>query len=82
MHFSADGCWPDVAERSSCPQTVLDHCHPWLSDLDLVRLLLSFDADVNLEDGDGWTALHNATKEGHLLVVRELVDRGAKLEHR
>ena len=61
---------------------IFDHSALSISDLDLVRLLLSFEADVNLEDGDGWTALHNATKEGHLLVVRELVDRGAKLEHR
>ena len=45
-------------------------------------MLLTFGAEVNAEDDDGWTALLNATKEGHLLVVRELVDSGAKLEHR
>ena len=53
-----------------------------MSDLEIVRLLSSSGADVNAEDDDSWTALLNATKEGHLEVVKFLVDNGAKLEHR
>ena len=47
-----------------------------------MELLLSYEANVNAEDDDGWTALLNATKEGHLPLVEILVQHGAKLEQR
>eukprot|EP00911_Craspedida_sp_UC1_P000199 UC1_evm4s153 len=35
---------------------------------------------VNLQDGRGWTALHWASKEGHLDVIKFLLSKGAELD--
>ena len=51
-------------------------------DLELVRLLLDRGADVNRQDGDGFTALTIAAEEGHWDVVRLLASRGADIDHR
>ena len=64
------------------PTILFSSSDPLISDLEIVRLLSSSGADVNAEDDDSWTPLLNATKEGHLEVVKFLVDNGAKLEHR
>lgn len=40
-------------------------------------ILLKHRADMNADSGDGWTALHLAAREGHLDVVKELVEHGA-----
>jgi len=43
----------------------------------LEEILLSFAANVNYQDPDGWTALHNASSRQHIPVVRLLIGRGA-----
>ncbi|MCJ1387554.1 hypothetical protein MMC18_000397 [Xylographa bjoerkii] len=40
----------------------------------VVRVLLSNGADVNQQNDDGWTALHEAAKEGHVELVRQLIE--------
>ena len=48
-----------------------------------VRELVNRGADVNAEDGDNWTPLLFAAKEGHRDVVQFLLEQGgADLEHR
>eukprot|EP01059_Diplonema_ambulator_P016669 TRINITY_DN28386_c0_g1_i1.p1 TRINITY_DN28386_c0_g1~~TRINITY_DN28386_c0_g1_i1.p1 ORF type:complete len:119 (+),score=23.23 TRINITY_DN28386_c0_g1_i1:145-501(+) len=41
------------------------------------RELLLWEADVDAEDSDGWTALHHAASYGEAEIVRELLARGA-----
>jgi Ankyrin repeats (3 copies) len=43
-------------------------------DADMVGALVALGADIGARDNDGWTALHHATKLGHLGVVRVLVN--------
>lgn len=47
-----------------------------------MKELIQFGADVNAEDGDNWTALLCAAKEGFADVCRELLDNGAEVDHR
>ena len=58
--FSADG------------QTALHQCCR-VGNLELVKLLVSYGADVRLATRDGWTALHIAVGAGHVDVVRFLL---------
>ena len=58
-------------------------CINWLlpracefGDLDIARLLLDVGANASAADGDGWTALHRASWEGHEAVARLLVGAG------
>jgi ankyrin repeat protein len=44
---------------------------------DIVRTLLDAGADVNAQDGDGWTPVHIASHEGPPALVRLLLERGA-----
>ncbi|RJE26736.1 NACHT domain protein [Aspergillus sclerotialis] len=45
---------------------------------ELVRLLLSSGADINVANEGGLTALHLAARRGHQFVVRVLIENGAK----
>jgi ankyrin repeat protein len=45
-----------------------------------VSQLLSVGADVNAKDRYGTTALHCASREGHVQVFKELVEHGADIE--
>lgn len=58
--FAADG------------QTALHQCCR-AGNLELVKLLVSYGADVRLTTRDGWTALHIAVGAGHQDVVRFLL---------
>ena len=58
--FTADG------------QTALHQCCR-TGNLELVKLLVSYGADVRLATRDGWTALHIAVGAGHQEVVRFLL---------
>uniref|UniRef100_A0A8C4NMJ7 Kinase D-interacting substrate 220a n=1 Tax=Eptatretus burgeri TaxID=7764 RepID=A0A8C4NMJ7_EPTBU len=49
--------------------------------LEVVREMLKRGADCNMEDDDNWTALISAAKEGHLDIVRELINC-ADIEHK
>ena len=40
---------------------------------DIVKLLVAAGSDFNLQDKRGCTALHFASKQGHLLIVEHLV---------
>jgi ankyrin repeat protein len=52
-------------------------------DVDIVRLLLEHDANVNLTDGNDNTALINAAEHGHEHIVRILLDRaGIEVNYR
>ena len=39
----------------------------------MVEFLLMRDAKVDRKDSDGWTALHNAASQGHLQIVKYLL---------
>ena len=47
--------------------------------LECAKLLLDFNASVDLQDTDGDCALHVACGQGHAPMVRLLLDRGASL---
>ncbi|XP_071478511.1 uncharacterized protein [Diadema antillarum] len=47
------------------------------SGVDMVRLLLEHNPDVNVMNSDGTTPLHDAVLRGDLDIVRELVQHGA-----
>jgi hypothetical protein len=47
-----------------------------------IRRLLSVGADVNAQDNNGWTPLHEATWFCHLEVVIELLGHGADTENK
>jgi ankyrin repeat protein len=49
---------------------------------EIVKLLLEKGADVNVEDGDGGTALHRAACMGHEAVARQLLENGADVNAR
>jgi len=49
-------------------------------DLQELKTLLDRGADVEAQDGNGWTALHWAAQNNHPDVVKELLDRGANME--
>lgn len=43
----------------------------------IIKTLLDYNADVNLEDYNGWTPLHHAAKKGDLETCVELIQNGA-----
>merc|ERR1711879_336644 len=45
----------------------------------IVELIDSLHVDVSDRDGYGYTALHNACFNGHLTIVRALLERGAEV---
>ena len=47
--------------------------------IDVVKLLLKYNADINL-NGYGWTALFTAAAEGHIDIVKLLLENGAKTD--
>ena len=47
--------------------------------LDIVKLLLRYDADINSSANGGFTPLHLAASSGHVNCVRVLLDNGADI---
>ncbi len=47
----------------------------------IIRRLLSLGADVNQADREGKTALIYAAEKGHMGLVQELLNKGAKVDH-
>ncbi|XP_072098070.1 protein phosphatase 1 regulatory subunit 27 [Mobula birostris] len=48
--------------------------------LDCVKLLLKYGADVLQRDEDGWTALHIACSDGHTEIAKYLLSQGAQAD--
>jgi len=69
-----------VSQRGRGGQTLL-HLAAGRGDLDFVKALLSYGADLETEDGWArWTPLHCAACNGHDAVVEYLIDQGACVE--
>jgi hypothetical protein len=47
--------------------------------LEIVQFLLDHEADIEIADGRGWTALHNAVWEKNIKVVKLLIERKANV---
>ena len=45
--------------------------------VEIVKLLLDKEADVNVADKEEWTPLHVASENGHVEVVKLLLDKEA-----
>merc|ERR1719399_701866 len=50
--------------------------------LDLVRLAVSYDGDLDSANASGQTSLHVSTEAGHVVFVKHLVELGAMLDPR
>lgn len=50
--------------------------------LDVIRLAVSFDADLDLANSAGHTSLHVSAEAGHAVFVKHLVELGAALDPR
>ena len=48
---------------------------------DIVRLLLNFDADINIKSKNGNTALIKAAEKGYVQMAFMLIARGAHVHH-
>ena len=55
------------------------HLAAELNYINIVRLLISYGADIDARDKYKRTALHYAAKRGHIQVVKDLIDVGAVL---
>ena len=73
--------WKNIDEKSdSFPnkqsQTVL-HVASLSASLEIVDLLVKYNADINTQDADGFTPLHLAAMYGNIQVVKRLVELNA-----
>lgn len=50
-----------------------------MNKIPVMKTLLDYEADVNLEDYNGWTPLHHAAKKGDLEACVELIQNGANV---
>ncbi|XP_066474421.1 protein phosphatase 1 regulatory subunit 27 [Tiliqua scincoides] len=48
--------------------------------LDCVKLLVKYGADIHQKDENGWTPLHMACSDGHADIARYLISLGAQLD--
>jgi len=48
--------------------------------LGIVRLLIDSSANVNTSDGEGWSPLHIASRNGHRDIAELLLESGASLD--
>lgn len=66
---------PGFLQRSTPPTDIIDACKK--GDLEAVTTFHKNGADLSKEDIYGWIPLHYATREGHLSVVKYLVEMGS-----
>ncbi|MBP7282075.1 MAG: ankyrin repeat domain-containing protein [Leptospiraceae bacterium] len=52
-------------------------CSKWNSDVEIVKLLVENKADVNAQNKQGWTPLHNAFLQVNLELVKYLLNQAA-----
>ena len=69
--------WCDIDVKNANLETPL-HLAAWNGMLDNVRLLIKLGADINAQDQIGQTPVEMAAHLGHVEVVKELFDAGAK----
>lgn len=74
MEFNSFSPIPEDEDELHLPELVY-----WssLGDAEEVQILLNNGADPNTSDEEGYSALHAAAENGHLAVVKILVDHGA-----
>uniref|UniRef100_UPI00398F2D69 protein phosphatase 1 regulatory subunit 27-like n=1 Tax=Pristiophorus japonicus TaxID=55135 RepID=UPI00398F2D69 len=48
--------------------------------LDCVKLLIKYGADVHQRDENGWTPLHMACSDGHTDIAKYLLSQGAQVD--
>ena len=48
--------------------------------LETLQFLINKGADINIKMPDGWTALHNSARNGHVEGARILIEHGADIE--
>jgi hypothetical protein len=72
-----------IADGNKLASTVLKLACGNMSGLEMVSLLISLHADVNMKSGSiGTTALHNAAMFGNADIVQLLLDHGADVDER
>ncbi|KAG9398941.1 Ankyrin repeat domain-containing protein 39 [Aphanomyces cochlioides] len=66
--------WPPHKKEKKLLRAVID------GDLEAVRTLLKDGADVNFNDKMGSTPLKQASQNGHVDIVKELLSHGASID--
>jgi ankyrin repeat protein len=81
VHLLSKGAEVNLASRN--PMRVMPlHSAVSRQNLDITRLLLEHDADVNARQADDFTPLHEAAQSGQLEMVQLLLDYGAEVNAR
>ncbi|KAI1232539.1 hypothetical protein IHE44_0007007 [Lamprotornis superbus] len=84
IYPSGECCW--LAELGESSGTAWWGCMAALHEavltgnLDCVKLLVKYGADIHQRDENGWTALHMACSDGYADIARYLLSLGASLE--
>ncbi|KAM9537526.1 protein phosphatase 1 regulatory subunit 27 isoform 1-T1 [Guaruba guarouba] len=85
-------CWPGTSAgrgiSSSLDLSCLPQCRGMAAlheavltgNLDCVKLLVKYGADIHQRDENGWTPLHMACSDGHADIARYLISLGASPE--
>lgn len=69
----------DVRQTNAYLRTPLHKASYYSGAPEVITSLIQRGADVNARDKGNWTALHLATRNGHVEAVRVLLDAGAEL---
>ncbi|XP_078401038.1 uncharacterized protein LOC144682522 [Cetorhinus maximus] len=80
MQLLLDEGAANLESRDLDGRTVLHVCS-WHGNLELVKLLVKYGAEVNALDNDRRSALHSAAWQGHSPVVQFLIESGAPVDH-
>ncbi|XP_078385103.1 protein phosphatase 1 regulatory subunit 27-like [Cetorhinus maximus] len=48
--------------------------------LECVKLLIKYGADLHQKDENGWTALHMSCSDGHIEIAKYLLSQGARVD--
>lgn len=76
----AKGIEKSLANQKGANGTTLLHWAAFYGYLDIVEFLVQQDADIDVQDDEGWTPLHYATSADHANVVRYLRQKGADVK--